>query len=331
MTAPAADAAFTAEVAFELHRTMETVPDEEGPGGETVQHTVEPGVETVPHTEEPGVETVQHTVEPGVETVPHTEEPGVETAQHTVEPGVETAHHTEESGVETVQHTETPGCFQGYDLDDMPPGQATPGSHDLFEQPSQQLSTVPRSALLAPNWHMAASLAEQLKDAEKTAICVKCRMPITQLLRAKVWGKQSSLQKFICHTCNCVTTMVYKHLSVAQLDESGLGFVEMSESDVASFYQEAAKAAEGGLKWQTIRDVMVKTFTDKRISQLKVAVAEEELPLSVWASRGYDTKMIELYGNKVAHPVFPDVYSVPIRCTTREEVYLAYCFNVLCL
>lgn len=295
MTAPVADAAFTAEVAFELNRTMETLPDEEGPGGETMQYT-------------------------DAETVPYTEEPGVETAQHTEEPGVE-----------TVQHTEKTGFFQGDEFGDMPAGQATPGSDDLSEQPSQQLSTGSRSSLLAQNFHMADALAEQLKDAEKTAICVKCRMPITQLLRAKVWGKQSSSPRFICHTCNCVTTMVYKHLSVAQLEESGLGFVEMSDDDVASFYKDASKAAEGGLKWQTIRDVMLKAFTDKRVASLKVAVAEEELPLSVWATRGYDTKMIEQYGKQVAHPVFPDVYSVPIRCTTREEVYLAYCFNVLFL
>jgi len=278
------------------------------------------------------VAAVEAELDHAVETAQHTEEPGVETEQDTEEPGVETAQHTEEPCVETSQHTEEPCGFQGNDLEgNMPPGQATPGSDDLSWPPTQQQSLVPRSAMVASNLHWPAALAEQLEDADKTAICVKCKMPIHQLVRAKVWGKQTSLPKFICHTCNCVTTMMYKHVSVAQLDEAGLGFAEMEESDSARFYQEASKTAAGGLKWQAIRDLMVKTFTDKRVFNLKTAVAEEELPLSVWAERGYDTRLIEQYGKHVAHPIFTDVYSVPLRTTTREEVYLAYCFNVICL
>jgi len=49
-------------------------------------------------------------------------------------------------------------------------------------------------------------------------------------------------------------------------------------------------------------------------------VSTESLPLSVWKSRGFDVVAIEEKAEKEHHPIFGDVYKVPLKTVTRAEV-----------
>ena len=169
----------------------------------------------------------------------------------------------------------------------------------------------------------SASMQATLDVMEDTPYCTKCSYPIEEILRAKLYGKQSGCPSFICRGCNCVIAMVGKHMDLDTLALKGMSFVDLQGTTQGEeFFRQAQQAADqhGRLVWSQIRELLVTAMTERRLKSVKVKFTDKELPLSVWATQGYKVEELIKYGCKVDHPVFSDVYKAPLKETTRADV-----------
>lgn len=168
----------------------------------------------------------------------------------------------------------------------------------------------------------SAALQQDLEGGDP--LCVKCRYPVSDVFRAKVYGKRGAVPTLICRTCNNAYTMLAKRLDLGKLGEAGLELSAFTAKETESFYRQAAKLGDDGvsLSWSGLKTLLTETFTERRVSSRNIALAEKELPLSVWERKGFSTAEIVSRGKKCAHPVFGEVWSVPLKTTTHEEVIL---------
>ena len=73
----------------------------------------------------------------------------------------------------------------------------------------------------------SASMQATLDVLEDTPYCTKCSYPIEEILRAKLYGKQSGRPSFICRGCNCVIAMVGKHMDLDLMACKGMSFADL--------------------------------------------------------------------------------------------------------
>ena len=73
----------------------------------------------------------------------------------------------------------------------------------------------------------SASVQATLDKLEDTPYCTKCSYPIEEILRAKLYGKQSGRPSFICRGCNCVIAMVGKHMDLDLMACKGMSFADL--------------------------------------------------------------------------------------------------------
>ena len=169
----------------------------------------------------------------------------------------------------------------------------------------------------------SASMQATLDVMEDTPYCTKCSYPIEEILRAKLYGKQSGCPSFICRGCNCVIAMVGKHMDLDTLALKGMSFVDLQGTTQGEeFFRQAQQAADkhGRLCWSQIRELLITALTERRLKVVKVKFTDKELPLSVWATQGFNAEEIKRNGTKVDHPVFSDVYKAPLKETSRADV-----------
>jgi hypothetical protein len=169
----------------------------------------------------------------------------------------------------------------------------------------------------------SASVQAALDELEDTPYCTKCSYPIEEILRAKLYGKQSGRPSFICRGCNCVIAMVGKHMDLDLMACKGMSFADLQGTTQGDeFFRQAQQAADqhGRLVWSQIRELLITALTERRVKSVKVKFTDKELPLSVWATQGYKIEELKQYGAKVDHPVFSDVYKAPLKETSRADV-----------
>ena len=169
----------------------------------------------------------------------------------------------------------------------------------------------------------SASVQGALDGLEKTPYCAKCTYPIQDIFRAKLYGKQSGKPTFICHACNCVITMVSKHMDLSQLADNGLSFASLQMTTTGEeFFKQAREAAEehGQLRWNQVRELLTSALTERRIQLVTISYTDKEYPLSVWVTKGFDAEDLIKRGKRVDHPVFQDVYRAPLKETCRANV-----------
>lgn len=155
-------------------------------------------------------------------------------------------------------------------------------------------------------------------------ICVKCRYPITDILRARLWTKNPANPTFCCRTCNCAVTMQYKKLDAGMMENCDMSLEMLSSDEAEEFFKKTHDCLDekGNLKWSLLKELICDTWTSRRVSQKTVAASKKEFPLSVWERKGFDIQQIREHGTKHPHPVFEEVWSAPLRVITDEEVNL---------
>ena len=169
----------------------------------------------------------------------------------------------------------------------------------------------------------SASVQGALDGVEKTPYCTKCTYPIDDILRAKLYGKQSGCPTFICRGCNCLITMVSKHMDLPQLADAGLSFASLQMTTTGKeFFKQAKEAADqhGRLAWNQVRELLTSALTERRMQVVKIKYTDKEWPLSVWVTKGFDAEDLKKNGTLVDHPVFKDVYRAPLKQTCRANV-----------
>lgn len=171
-----------------------------------------------------------------------------------------------------------------------------------------------------------SSVALQADIGDVAPLCVKCHYPVHEVFRAKVYGKKGNVPTLVCRKCNNAMTMLAKRVDVGKMGEAGLDIASFTEEEAETFFREAGRCVDesGALVWAALRNHVCATFTHRKMSSISISLSERELPLSVWAKKGFDVSLIQSSGKKCAHPVFGEVWSVPLKTTTQDEVILVY-------
>jgi hypothetical protein len=206
-------------------------------------------------------------------------------------------------------------------------GGSAPGNEELTT-----VASSPPDAAMVPRpktWNLTAGDMEgigfdQINSAPVT--CIKCKYPISEPFKARKFGKQGQNLTFVCRLCGNIISMVYRKLDIHNLDEAGmeLSFLKGSEAD--SFFAQA-KAAIGDsptLQWDKLRECLIQHFVSRKISRRSILVEQEQLPLSVWATRGFDVEAIKRGGSCFPHPDFGEVWTTPLKTISHEQVTIAY-------
>ena len=147
-------------------------------------------------------------------------------------------------------------------------------------------------------------------------LCAKCGYQV-DVFRSIMRNKSLANPKFICRSCNCIATMLNK-----KLDMSNVPLKDMPEETQQQFWRTCAATCLKGdrFSYSKIKALITETCVQQRLSSSTATVSTESLPLSVWKSRGFDVVAIEEKAEKEHHPIFGDVYKVPLKTVTRAEV-----------
>lgn len=150
---------------------------------------------------------------------------------------------------------------------------------------------------------------------EVAPLCWKCRCHVHEVSRATVYGKGRTT--LICEICSNAMTMLAKKLDVGKMGEASLELSCFTQVETEAFWQQTAGCVDGSgaLSWKAVRNLVCKTFS------------EPKLPLFVWGKKGFDVKQIRRHGKPSYNPLFGEVWRVPLKTTSRDEVILVYNFQ----
>ena len=154
-------------------------------------------------------------------------------------------------------------------------------------------------------------------------ICSKCNYPISEIFRSKFVGKKRGEHKFICRTCNNCVSMLYRKLNLNVLSGAGLALDDLG-AEAEMFFRTAAEQCTigGELKWALLKEHLCQTLSKKKVNKESIVLSTKELPLSVWEKKGFDIERIRACGQRKDHPVFGEVWAVPLKTTNFEHVFL---------
>ena len=118
--------------------------------------------------------------------------------------------------------------------------------------------------------------------------CTRCKMPVETSTTTVVRTKKHQVMS--CKQCHNTVTMLYRHWDVSQL-----GWKEMSEKDHVEFFLKAKELGNNGDKLCAgkIRALLVKTLTVHEKNVTETSVKGKYLPLSVYATKGFDVVSIK--------------------------------------
>lgn len=142
-----------------------------------------------------------------------------------------------------------------------------------------------------------------LQSSGTTAYCTSCGLVAQETTLVKEAVRRKGHQRLRCVNCQCVTNMLYK-----RMDMAAIGFRDMPEDQVKRFFQEAGKmkGSSGQLEWRKIRGLLEESMASTEVRRQCTSLQGKFHPLSVWASKGYDTKMIEEKAESRPSDLFPD-------------------------
>lgn len=163
--------------------------------------------------------------------------------------------------------------------------------------------------------------------------CIKCKYPIAEPFKARKFGKQGDDPTFVCRLCGNILTMVYRKLDIHSLDEAGLELSFLKGREVDSFFAQAHAAIgpDETLEWGTLRECLIQHFVTRKVSKSSVVIDQRQLPLSVWATQGFDVEAIKKGGRCFPHPDFGEVWTTPLKTISHEQVTRSYLIPLVAL
>eukprot|EP00435_Cladocopium_sp_Y103_P049682 s612_g15.t1 len=124
--------------------------------------------------------------------------------------------------------------------------------------------------------------------------------------------------KFSCWTCLNIQQTVRRNLGTT------VPLNEFSPEETLTFFQKVPETKEekdGKVSWTTIRGQLLKVMTQRHLSRFAAKVEVEELPLSVYETRGWKKETVERFPQEWNETYNDYIYKVPIRTVTWEEAF----------
>eukprot|EP00435_Cladocopium_sp_Y103_P076043 s59_g74.t1 len=123
---------------------------------------------------------------------------------------------------------------------------------------------------------------------------------------------------FLCRACLNVQNTIRRNLG----DTSDVS--SFSAEDSLAFYRglrDQQKKDDGQMTWKTIRAGMLNRLTEEHMTKFSSTVAVEELPLSVYTTRGWPEEVIKKFPSEMSTDYGCEVYKVPVRTMTWQEAF----------
>ena len=145
-----------------------------------------------------------------------------------------------------------------------------------------------------------------------TKCCAKCsqQFPASALV-------QKSTNYHLCPPCNRLSA----YLARLELPSA---FHTLSDTELASFYAGARETVQatgnGRLKFEVVKATVQKSLEQVFTARETQSVGSDQVPLSVWAARGWDVAVVVAGGTKHKDEKLGEVWSLPIRSETSEKV-----------
>ncbi|CAL1145392.1 unnamed protein product [Cladocopium goreaui] len=158
----------------------------------------------------------------------------------------------------------------------------------------------------------AQSIAETQPD-DTVFPCIKCGLDCSAkdsaVLRGANWQ---------CKSCTNVYQILYRHMG--GLPESWNNMTPESQVQFFKHAGSAIKCAPKNGRWSHVRSSLVSQMTHFHTEQRRIRCNREFLPLSVWATRGFDTKRIEANGEMREDKVFGEVWTAPLSTISDDDI-----------
>ena len=162
-----------------------------------------------------------------------------------------------------------------------------------------------------PIW--CAAMAETTPPPA-SAQCCCC---LCGLWYAEDGGRQRGY-KFTCHACGNADRQLRRNLGSRSEVE------QLPHEDQVQFYRrlhEEKKQGEKKLPWKTVKAQLIAMVTTRHITTASTAEETEELPLSVWVTRGWDKEVIEACPREWSDELKTYLYKVPIKKSLWRETH----------
>jgi len=213
-------------------------------------------------------------------------------------------------------------------------GDTTPKEWNGSAAGSTQDAIAPR--ITPGHWQLSAMdmIGVGFGQIEEVPVtCVKCKYPIAEPMRARKFGKQGGEPSFVCRLCGNIIAMVYKKLDINNLEESGLELSFLKGNEVESFFAQAKLSVgdDATLQWSKLRECLIRHFVERKVHRATNLISQEQLPLSVWAARGFDVEAIKRGKRCFPHPDFGEVWSTPLKTISHEQVTRSYLIPLVVL
>ena len=156
------------------------------------------------------------------------------------------------------------------------------------------------------------SMADTATQVEETVICRLCGGGY-----APTQGRSHG-RIFQCWGCTNAAQSLRRNLGQS-LEARGL-----SHEEVQDFYRALKQEKEEGggrVQYRTIRAVLVRKLTERRLRRFEAQVEVEVLPKSVLLARGWDQGTIDRFEKEYSETYGCDAYKVPTKKMTWSEVY----------
>ncbi len=169
----------------------------------------------------------------------------------------------------------------------------------------------------------AASLLKLPGLGDEVRRCSKCKEPIDDILKCRIVRKGAA--KCVCNRCGTLHVGLIKRYGRWPTPE----FVQISAEEQHAFWKSAKAFIENadlgnfaGEAGKEVDKLLAGVMQQVYIEERRSGSTAEYLPLSVWATRGFDTKAIEARCEQTRDdPILGKCYKVEIHAESISKVH----------
>ena len=149
------------------------------------------------------------------------------------------------------------------------------------------------------------------------AVSAQCCCCLCGLWYDEASGRQHG-QKFTCVPCGNADRQLRRNLgSKSEIEQ-------LPQEDQVQFFrrlQEEKKQGGKNLPWKTVRAQLVAMVTTRHITSVSTSLETEELPLSVWLTRGWEKEVIENCLREYSQDLKTYLYKVATKKSLWQETH----------
>ena len=198
------------------------------------------------------------------------------------------------------------------DLERIAAAEHAISQHDLHAAALSQASNLGGGVSVAPP--KMDAIVCLTADINQSPECNNCGREV-DVFKGQIKSKSSALEnaKWICRSCNCISTNMSRNLTWPPRD-----FVALPKNEQMEFFRNCQDACQedGRFKYGKLRACLVTSMTNVKIKETKASVEGSYLPLSWYKQKGCtdeELKDIEATCDMDIHPTFGPTYRCNIK------------------